>query len=106
MRCAERGDELSRALAFGCREDGAGGALFDNHSAIEENNGVRNTGSKAQVMGCHHHGRAFAGKAAQHLYDLFGKLGVERGGRFIAEQDARRRGKRAGYGDTLLLTAG
>ena len=43
---------------------------------------------------------------ADQLKDLARRLGVERAGRFVAQQNLGVRRQRAGNGDALLLTAG
>ncbi|MCY1535523.1 hypothetical protein D9M68_709320 [compost metagenome] len=53
----------------------------------------------------HQHRHAFRRQLAQHVHDFRRQAGVQRRGRFVAEQHAGRGRQRAGDGHTLLLAA-
>ena len=57
-------------------------------------------------MGDDDHRHFFIRELADDLQDFARELGVERTGRLVEKENGRLEGKRAGYGDALLLSAG
>ena len=79
---------------------------FDNPACIHEDDAIRDIGRKFQLMRHDDHRHAALRQIAHDLQDLAHKLGVERRGRLIEQQQLGLHGERAGDGDTLLLPAG
>ena len=88
-------------------ENGGDESLLHDLAVIQNGNVIAHLFHHAHLVRDDDDGDAeLAVDIADQLKDLARGLGIERAGRFIAEQDLRVRGECAGDGDALLLSAG
>lgn len=88
------GQQFAGVLLLRIEEDFVGVAVFDNPARLHHRNAIGEVADDGQVMGDEEHGQAEVGlQATQEIEDLGLDRNVERGHRFIGNDDARLRGQ-------------
>ena len=87
-------------------DDVRGTALLHDHAAVHEDDVVGHVAGEGHLVGDDDHRHVLRGEVTDDLEDLSGQLGIERGGRFVKEQNLRVHCQCPRDGDALLLSSG
>src|SRR5258707_7257031 len=99
-------DEFGGVTGGGVRVDFAGRSNLLERAVFQQGDAIGERHSFVLVVGDEEEGDAeFALQRFQLTLHLFAQVGVERGKRFVEQQEFWAIDKRAGEGDTLLLAA-
>ena len=108
--CLDRGDRAEQAagvLVAGIGEDLLGGALLDHLAGVHHGDGMRHLGHEGEIVRDEDHREAelFA-QFVEQVDDLLLHRDVERGGRFVGDDELGVAGQGHGDEHALALAAG
>ena len=100
------GQKFTSAFFFGLGENLFRRTFFHNDARVQKQGPARHFAGESHFVRGGEHGSACAGKVAHHGKDFAYQFRVERGSRFVEQQNRRIQGQRPRNRDALLLPAG
>ncbi len=107
VEARDRGDQGAAVRVPGAFEDGLGGRVLDEAAGVHDRDPVRPAGDGGEVV-ADQDGRhpEVAGERLEEVEDLLLHGDVERGGRFVGDEQTRAAGQGHGDDDALAHAAG